>query len=395
MSQHRAAEYQWIRTGEDALERMLRAIKHAHKSVRLEMYIFHAGPLADEFRAALIAARQRGLLVRVVLDALGSAYLTDSFWKPFRECGGEFRWFNPLSLHRIFIRDHRKILVCDDEIAFIGGINIATEYCGDGVTKGWRDLGLQVRGPIAGELAAAVDEMYFGAEYKTKPFIRLRKSSRQKAIRAPEAVLLLSGPGRKNPLKRALRADLSVARSVSVVTPYFLPPWGLRRLLARLARRGAEVRLILPAKCDLPVVRMAARSLYRRLMVAGVRIYEYEPQILHAKLFVIDKVAYAGSANFDARSLHINHELMLRLTDPAVVKEGREIFEEMLQHSRRIELSEWRKTRTFVDRLMGRLARLIVGRLDSAFASRQLRWWRLRLNKVKQASKHKTAAETP
>ncbi len=374
------------------MEQMLASIQKAVKSVRLEMYIVHAGPTADEFRAALLGARQRGLHVRVLVDALGSAYLPDSFWRPLREAGGEFRWFNPLSLWRIFIRDHRKLLVCDEEIGFVGGFNIATEYRGDGINQGWRDLGLRVRGRLAQELAAAFDDMFDCADFKQKAYARLRKLHKQKTIPTREAELLLSGPSRNNPLKRALRQDLKRAREVWVISPYFVPPWTLRRLLVRIARQGGSVKLILPAKCDLPVVRMAARSFYRKLLAAGVQIFEYQPQILHAKLFLIDNVAYAGSANLDARSLRINYELMIRLTDRRLVGEGREIFNEMLGHSERIELAKWRSSRTFLERFKGQVARLLVARLDSFMATRQLRWWKLKWSKMKEAKKTKPSA---
>jgi cardiolipin synthase len=391
MSSGRDAEYQWLHTGEEALEEMLAAIAGASQSVRLEMYIFHAGPTADQFRDALVNACKRGVRVRVLVDALGSAYLPDSFWETFRGGGGEFRWFNPLGLHHVFIRDHRKMLVCDDELAFIGGFNIATEYRGDGVTAGWRDLGLRVQGPLARELAVAFDDMFACADFRHKPFTRLRKSFLLKTISATEAKLLLGGPGRNNPLKRALRDDLKGAREVLIISPYFVPPWKIRRMLMRLARDGAKVQLILPAKCDLPVMRMAAQSFYRRFLAAGVEIHEYQPQILHAKLFVIDQIAYAGSANLDGRSLSINYELMVRLSNPALVREGREIFAAILAHCRRIERAGWRRSRTFLDRMRARAAHLIFARIDPLIARQQLRWWKTSLRIARLAGKHKTA----
>jgi cardiolipin synthase len=389
------AEYKWLHTGEEALEEMLAAIAGASQSVRLEMYIFHAGPTADQFREALVSACQRGVRVRVLVDALGSAYLPDSFWETFRGSGGQFRWFNPLSLLHVFIRDHRKMLVCDDDLAFVGGFNIATEYRGDGVTAGWRDLGLRVQGPLARELAVAFDDMFVCADFRHRPFTRLRKSFLLKTISALEAKLLLGGPGRNNPLKRALRDDLKEAREVLIISPYFVPPWKIRRMLMRLARNGAKVQLILPAKCDLPVMRMAAQSLYRRFLAAGVEIHEYQPQILHAKLFVIDQIAYAGSANLDGRSLNINYELMVRLSNPALVHEGREIFAGMLAHCRRIERAGWQRSQTFLDRMRARVAHLLLARIDPLIARQQLRWWKTSLRKVRLAGKHDTARRKP
>jgi cardiolipin synthase len=151
------------------------------------------------------------------------------------------------------------------------------------------------------------------------------------------------------------------------------------------------VQLIVPAKCDLPVVRMAAQSFYRRMLAARVEIYEYQPQILHAKLFVIDHVVYAGSANLDRRSFGINYELMVRLAHPGLVREGREIFGEILAHCQRIDAVKWRESRTILDRIKARIAHFLLARVDSFFARRQLRWWKLSLGKLKSAQRHKIA----
>src|SRR5688572_17451339 len=116
--------FRWLRTGEEAFSRMLGAIERAKASVRLETYIYNEGSVGLRFRETLVAAAKRGLRVQVLVDALGSRYLPANFGKPVIDAGGEFRWFNPLNLFRLEFRDHRKILVCDDEVAFIGGYNI-------------------------------------------------------------------------------------------------------------------------------------------------------------------------------------------------------------------------------------------------------------------------------
>src|ERR1041385_2169109 len=140
MAENVASSYRWLRTGEEALAAMLDAIRAAQKQVRLEVYTFAASPLGGQFLDALVQARQRGARVQVMLDAIGSLSLPESFWEPLTCIGGEFRWFNPLKLGRLIYRDHRKLLVCDDGVAVIGGCNIAPEYQGDGVTGGWRDV---------------------------------------------------------------------------------------------------------------------------------------------------------------------------------------------------------------------------------------------------------------
>jgi cardiolipin synthase len=361
-------DFQWLHTGAEALAEMLAAIAAARRSVRLEMYLIDPSPVADRFRDALCQACRRGAAVQVLIDAFGSMSLPDHFWAALLAAGGQVRRFNSMGLKRFGIRDHRKILVCDDETAIIGGVNIAAEYQGDGVASGWRDLGLKFRGPLASELAAASDEMFAGADLRHKPFSRLRKSVRQKTVPFAGGKLILTGPGRNNAIKLALSHDLKHARQVAIVCAYFLPPSRILRQLARLARRGVKVQLILPAKSDVFLSRLAAQSFYRRLLRAGVEIYEYQPQILHAKMFLIDDIVYVGSSNLDSRSLNINYELMLHLPDPRLAAKGREIFSSIKAHSRRVELEHWRRSRNFVERIKGRLARWVLAHLDPYIA---------------------------
>lgn len=371
------SSFRWMCTGDEALVEMLDAIKAAKISVRLEMYIVHTSAIAERFREALINACQRGLRVRVVVDALGSITLPDSFWEPFKTSGGEFRWFNRVTILRFGTRDHRKILVCDETVAFVGGFNIAAEYEGDGVTKGWRDLGLKICGPLAKSLADACDEIFALAEGKQKFFARLRKSRQGKMVKSPDAELLLSAPGRKfNPMKRALSRDLKRAKNVQIICAYFLPTWKIRRDLRRVLRKGGRVQIILPGKTDVPLSQMAARSLYRRMLRAGIEIYEYEPQVLHAKMILIDDIVYAGSANLDMRSLNLNYELLVRLEQPEMVAEAREIFSKDLPHCRKIEWESWVKERNFWSRLKGRWAYFILARLDPYISRRQWKWMR-------------------
>src|SRR6266436_550289 len=159
------ANCNWLCTGHDVFPAMLTAVDAAQRSVCLETYTYSHDSLGEKFRDALIRARERGARVQVLYDALGSMSLSTSFWEPLRKVGGEVRQFNPLMLNRFGIRDHRKMLVCDERVAFIGGFNIAMEYDGDGITTGWRDLGLKIEGSLAGELRKAFEEMFERADF--------------------------------------------------------------------------------------------------------------------------------------------------------------------------------------------------------------------------------------
>jgi cardiolipin synthase len=179
----------------------------------------------------------------------------------------------------------------------------------------------------------------------------------------------LSGPGRGgSPFKRALSKDLAHARDVQIIAAYFLPTWRIRRELMRVARKGGRVRLMFPARTDVPLSQLACRSLYRRLLLAGIEIYEYQPQILHAKLVIIDQFVFAGSSNLDPRSLHLNYELMVRFENKKLVGEAREIFAEKLKHCEQIELRAWRKSSTWWRRMKQRWAYFFVARVDPLVA---------------------------
>ena len=373
-SPHKSSAYKWLATGDETFPALFHAIDSAKKTIRFETYIYSNDDVGREGREALVRACGRGLKVRVLIDSVGSLMLSRHFWDPLVAAGGEVHWFNPVRLRRFFFRNHRKMLVCDDDVAFVGGFNISHEYRGDGVKSGWSDLGLRLGGPLVRELADAFDESFARANFEHKRFTRLRRSTSRQQMATDEGDLLLSGPGRgRNPFQAALHKDLQNAKCVQIIAAYFLPTRKLRQDLKRVARAGGKVQLILAGKSDVYVSQLAGRSLYRRLLRAGVEIYEYQPQILHAKLIIIDGIVYAGSSNLDPRSFYINYELMLRLTDEKLVAEAREIFQQKQAHSRKIEFKGWRDQSTWWKRLRGRWAYFILVRIDPLIARWQYR----------------------
>jgi cardiolipin synthase len=372
----RTPPLKWLCTGREIFPAMLAAIHAAQKSVSLETYIYGDGELGRQVLAALIAAAQRGVRVRVLVDDAGSWFLPNHFFAPLTAAGAEVHRFNPLHLWRFGVRNHRKLLVCDDRTAFVGGFNISDEYDGDGLTRGWFDIGVQIENPALAEtLAASFDELFALTQSHRKLLTRLRafKSKRQ-APKNPAGELLLTHPGRgASHFQNALHHDLATARAVRIISAYFLPTRRLRLDLKRIARRGGRVQLILAGKTDVFVSQLAARSLYPRLLKAGVEIYEYQPQVLHAKMILCDGAAYIGSSNLDIRSLNLNYELMLRLADKPTVVSAREIFERTLKSCRKIELAEWRQSQTFWQRWQNHWAHFLLARIDPFVALRQFR----------------------
>jgi cardiolipin synthase len=309
------------------------------------------------------------------VDDVGSWHLANDFFEPLADAGGEARRFNPLNFWRFGVRDHRKLLICDDDVAFIGGFNISDEYDGDGVKCGWCDAGAKVKNPlIIQKLAISFDQLFTTADFHRRPLFRLRAFQRRRKgiARKPVEELLLIHPGAgKSLFQFALHHDLRGARDIQIITAYFLPTRKLRRDLRWASRRGARVRLILAGKTDVPIARLAAQFYYRRLLQSGVEIYEYEPQILHAKLMIADGAAYVGSANLDIRSLKLNYEIMLRLADPSVAAGARNYFERVLQRCRRVELQEWQKSQTFWTRWKSYWAHWLLRYVDPYIALRQ------------------------
>lgn len=362
----------WLHTGAEAYERMLPALEGARTSVRMEFYIYRADDAGNRFRAALEQAAARGAHVRVLLDAFGAVGLPADYWAELRARGGEVRIFNPFSLRFFALRNHRKLLLVDDQVAFVGGFNIGHEYDGDGVKQGWRDLGMELHTPAAvQQLGAAFDDMFTHCRAGARMMSRVRQSWLPRAARGP---VLLSGPRMgRNPFRTHLLAELATAKHVQIVSGYFLPSLRLRQKLRAVVRRGGTVELLLAGRSDVPVAQVAGRARYGSLLRAGVRIFEYQPQILHAKLAIIDGVVFVGSSNLDTRSFGINYELMVRFDDDALAASGRRMFAADRAHSTEVTLESWHKQQTWIRRLRGLWAGFLLTKVDPWLAHRQLR----------------------
>ncbi len=364
----RGHRFRWLNDGRQAYAAMLTQIAAAHREISMEFYICKPGRVADRFRAALTDACRRGVRTRVLLDAFGSDEVSGRFWREFQQAGGELRWFNPVRLLRLSFRNHRKLLVADDT-AMVGSLNLADEHDGDGVVSGWRDLGLEVGGPLVTELAASFDRQWALSGFEPDALGRFARSRPHADDLADQPALLLAGPGcRSAELRRALHRDLRRATRVDLHAAYFLPSWRLRHELRGAAKRG-KVRVLVPAHGDVPLAQLASRHALRRMAGQSIEFFDYLPQMLHSKLLVIDDTVYIGSANLDSRSRFINFELMLRLPIPALAAQARDLFERDLQHARPSPPpadSLWA-------RLRERGAYLLLSRIDPYLARRKLR----------------------
>jgi cardiolipin synthase len=365
----------WFSEGDKVYASMLADIAAARTSVRLETYIFSTAGIGVRFRDSLSEAAARGVGVRVLVDGFGSSAVPSSFWQPILDAGGEVRVFNPLRLGMFGIRNHRKLLVCDDAVSYLGGFNIAPEYEGDGVTRGWRDVALRVSGPLSAALGETFDRMFDLAAMRRKLFVRLRRSQEKRVVASCGCRILLGWPGRgASSLLRSMLRDLSrLPPSARIMAAYFVPTRRLRRTIRRAARGGTDVHLMLPGKSDVAMSKLATESLYRRLLRAGVRVSEYQPQMLHGKLFVIGNSVYVGSSNLDPRSLRLNYELMVRIQSPAAAAEAAAIFDDCRRHCAEVVRGDWWHQRSLWTRMKQRFAHFIMVRLDPWIALSQWR----------------------
>ena len=351
------------------------AIEGATRSVQLETYIWKPGRVADQFLKLLEAAARRGVGVELLLDSFGSDGLPDDYFAQLKAAGARITWFNPIRVLRYSFRNHRKLLAVDDEIAIVGGLNVADEYDGDGISVGWRDFAVELRGAVVTELASSFRLMWQLARFTPHSLRRFARACHRLPVRSNSTRLLVCGPGtRMRNMRLVLRADLRRANDVGVYAAYLVPPIHMRRALRAAAQRGV-VRVITAAKSDVALVQWAAQRVYGFWLRSGVQLYEYLPQVMHGKLIVIDDIVYIGSANLDVRSLRINYELLVRIESAPLAAQVRATMSADILRSNQLHRPSWRASRHWWHVLRSWWAYLLLVRLDPYLQRRKLRRW--------------------
>jgi cardiolipin synthase len=362
-----------LKNGIEAFPAMFTAIQRAVHSVVLEMYIIADDETGNELRYHLASAARRGLLVEVLVDSWGCWKLPGTFWDELRSAGGIVKWFHPFAKGVFFFRNHRKLLLVDDRIAYIGGMNIADEYYrGARGELPWRDNMVEISGPETAWLRSSFERMWARAGSSLQRML-IQIHHDAMAIPAGRVRFLESGP--ENPMRPVRRAYRQVIwnahEGIDLAMGYFYPHGRMLRALKHAAKRGVRVRLLFSQKTDVPVARWAACGLYGRLLRAGVEVWEYLPSMMHAKLAVADGTIVAGSANMDVRSGRINYELVAVVTDEEIASQARADFEDDLKQSVRIHLEEWKK-RPMHQKLKERFSFFLLARADIFFARMEI-----------------------
>ncbi len=352
--------------GDEVFEACWAAIAAAQSSVHFSTYILEPDRVGERTLSELERAARRGCQVLVVLDSFGSHRVSEQRLEALRRAGATVHAFNPFSFNPLvrwrapfsrLVRNHRKILVVDRQLAFCGGMNVAEEYAGPRHGSGlFRDTQVALEGPCARDLAELVERDASGDGM-------LERRERPSAA-APEGSLvqILESHVRRHrrAIQKALRVTLGRAlERCYLSSPYFVPPGRLKRALAHAARRGVDVRVLTAGRSDVPLVRLASQHLHGRLLRAGVRIFELESRVLHAKTVTVDGVyASVGSFNLDYWSDRRNLEVSVTALDRGAASALEQQFLRDLEGAREVRLESW-SARAWPRRFAGWVAYLL------------------------------------
>lgn len=352
--------------GRDKFEALKEDLKNARWSILLQYYIFADDSLGNEIADILIEKARQGLKVLVIYDHVGSFSTKSGFFSRMREAGVDvhpfFRVTFPQLANRINWRNHRKLVIIDREIGYIGGMNIADRYIhGTADNPVWRDTHFRVEGDIVESmiLSFAIDWSFMGQQIPDGGDADIPVPESKPSMTGMQ--LVPTGPvdAWDNLSLCFLKAISSAKKSIYLQTPYFLPTDALQHALEAAALSKVDVRIMIPERCDSRLLRLASFSYVTQCLKAGIKVYLYKPGMLHAKAMVIDEdLVVAGSTNFDFRSLENNFESTLFIYDRKVNEEMRTIFFNDINDSVKLTFSRWHR-RPVLQRLLESVVRLL------------------------------------
>jgi cardiolipin synthase len=343
------------------------SIKKAKELICLEFYIFRNDETGNELAEILKQKASEGVKVFILYDHFGSFGTSMKFWKDLKQSGIQirasrpFKWTAPF--HYVH-RDHKKFIIIDGNKAFTGGLNIANEYRGYHRFKkkiGWRDTGIFLEGPIAKTLLDTFKKSW--EIWKGTP-IHFNKNVEPITDGLPVLPIFASSAKGRRKMRKLLYYSINQSqKSICLTTAYFTPSKRMLKVLEDAVLRGVNVKLLLPGKSDISAAYYAGRAFFTKLLKAGVEIYNYQGEILHAKTFVFDEMwSIIGSANLDFQSLRRNDEGNVGIIDTNFGNQMIEIFNEDLKQSEKIILEKWLK-RPFLEKVEEKFFALFRRRL--------------------------------
>ena len=333
--------YRFYTKTAEAWEAMLRDLEKATVSIDFERYIFCNDAVGQRFIDIFKQKAREGVAVRVLVDMVGSfSFYVSSVVRELEDAGVQVKFFNPISPWRIanftsnFFRDHRKLIVIDDMIGYIGGTGI------DLHTSNWRDTEVRFDGPIVTEMKRLFNRLWLST--LRQKFIRFLRSP----FYFKHFDILTNSPRlRERHIYKAMIATIRNATEyVYLTTPYFIPDLRFLRVLRLAAKKGIDVRLVVPKKSDYSFADNSTRSYFTLILKAGVRVYLYEPTMLHAKTVVVDdEWASVGTSNLDNVSFRYNYEMNVASTKPEFISELKQHFLADIEKATEVTYGEWIK----------------------------------------------------
>lgn len=352
-----------LNNGYETFREMLKAIHKAKHHIHMEYFIIKDSDIGRRFQRALIKKAKEGIEIRVIYDAVGCWRLKEDFFAPLREAGVKIKPFLPVTLpffgNRLNYRNHRKILVVDGKIGFIGGINIGDEYIGKNKKMGfWRDTHLQVKGEAVYLLQVIfLRDWFFVSKEELDEMVYF---PRQGFCGQQMIQITSSGPDSYwEAIHQAYFSAINAAnKNIFITTPYLVPSESILMALKTAALRGIDVRILLPGRPDHRTVFWASKSHFIELLEAGVKLYQYQKGFVHSKTFIIDdNFVSIGTANLDIRSFLLNFEVNAFIYDEDMAKEMKGYFYQDLQQSKQVFLEDYRK-RPFTHKFIESVTRL-------------------------------------
>ncbi|MFJ9426479.1 phosphatidylserine/phosphatidylglycerophosphate/cardiolipin synthase family protein [Streptomyces sp. NPDC101249] len=338
-----------LRNGDEIFAAMLRAIREAEHTVDMMTFVYWKGDIAREFAEALAERAAAGVRVRLLLDGFGSRLIEAEQLDAMEKAGVEVAWFRkPLYLSPLKQnhRCHRKVLVVDEETAFTGGVGIAEEWCGDARDETeWRDTHVQVHGPAVDGIAAAFTQNWAECRGELLTDEDRFVEHRPQGDAVVQVVRGSASFGWQD-MQTLIRVMLESAEErFRLCTAYFSPDEYFVELLCETARRGVDVEIVLPGPhTDKRVCQLAGQHHYEDLTACGVRIHQYQPTMMHAKVITVDGIAsLIGSTNFNRRSLDHDEEVMLAVLDPEFTSTLDEHFDSDIARSELIGRGRWKR----------------------------------------------------
>ncbi len=355
-----------LESGQETFQTILDSVSTAQDIICIEFYIFKDDDTGKKLAGLLKEKARQGVKVYLLYDHFGSFRTSRSFWSDMKNAGVKLRASHPFKWsapRRYIYRDHKKLLIIDGKKAFTGGFNIADEYHGylRKRKKIWRDIGIYLEGPIASTLIDIFRKSW--TTWKGEPILWDRKNPPLTPAISVIPIFASSGKARRRMRRLFIYSINNVKESIFLTTAYFTPGKKILRALENAAKRGVNLKLLLPGKSDVISIHYASRSFYRRLLKAGVEIYNYQGNVLHAKTAVFDGCwSTVGSTNLDFQSLGRNDESNVGVLDRIFGKRVTEVFHKDLQQSIKIDRDTWAK-RPFYQKILEKFFSVIIKRL--------------------------------